>query len=151
MLHLPESSIVHDLEWLTGFLFSLALEFNIAIMNELKVFRMIHYPIPNFELLLQGWVIGCNINHQEDPVGVIFGNSAVPTAPSKGMWNTGNGYILLRLPIIMVNGFLYQSATKRYFFNRKQSKIGKSIHHQKIFPFHSRPKSLRQAGLWFSQ
>ena len=84
-------------------------------MDELKVFRMIHYPIPNFELLLQGWVIGCNINHQEDPVGVIFGNSAVPTAPSKGMWNTGNGYILLRLPIIMINGIFVPVRHKTVF------------------------------------
>ena len=102
MFHLPGNGVIHDLERLTGFLVALALKGYVGIVDKLKVFRVIHYPIAEVILFLQRRVIGGNVNDDEHAIGGILSPRTVSAAPRKGMFNPGDHLFTLLFLVIVV-------------------------------------------------
>lgn len=57
------------------------------------------------------------------------------TAPSEGVWNTGNGYIFLGLPIIVIDGVLVPVSHKAIFLQPQAIQNWKIKFIIKRFPF----------------
>ena len=102
LLHLPGNSVIHNLKWLSGFLVAFPFELNVAIVDKLEVFRVIHYPIPKMIFLLKGRVICGHINNQEHPGRRIFQPCPVTPAPCKGMFNPRHNLFILLFGVIVV-------------------------------------------------